>query len=442
MEKVVVLGGGESGCGAAVLAHQKGYKVFLSDNGSIKEKYKNVLKNYEIEWEENRHTKQILLDADIIVKSPGIPDTIPLIKELKNVGIEVISEIEFAVIHTKAKIIAITGSNGKTTTTLLLGHILKKAGLNVGIAGNIGQSFAMQVANHDFDYYVLEISSFQLDGIQTFKPFIAVLLNITEDHLDRYENSMTNYIQSKLMITMNQCKDDFLIYCVDDKNIMKHLNTAAHKMPFSISERSMVQGAYLDNDELIINVKQTIFNMNIQQLALQGKHNIYNSMAASIAARILDLNKDIIRESLIDFKNVEHRLERVIMVHGIEFINDSKATNVNSTWYALESMTKKTIWIVGGIDKGNDYSSLIPLVKEKVTTIICLGEEVDNIKRAFQNLGVQMHFAKDMEKAVNLSYECACKGDAVLLSPACASFDLFENYEHRGHEFKSMIRKL
>ena len=442
MEKLVVLGGGESGCGAAVLAHKKGYNVFLSDNASIKKKYKNVLKNNEIEWEEGGHTKSIIFSSDLVVKSPGIPETLPLIKDLKKNGTPVISEIEFACRYTDAKLIAITGSNGKTTTTLMLGHMLKKAGLNVGIAGNIGHSFAMQVATHNFDYYVLEVSSFQLDGIQTFSPFIAILMNITEDHLDRYDNSMTQYIQSKFKITMNQSETDFLIYCADDKNIIKHLNTNAQKMPFTMGKSIVEQGGCFEKDEIKINVKQTIFNMNIQQLALQGKHNIYNSMASSIAARILDLNKDIIRESLIDFKNVEHRLERVIMVHGIEFINDSKATNVNSTWYALESMTKKTVWIVGGIDKGNDYSSLIPLVKEKVSAIICLGKNVQNITTSFQELGIDIHYADDMEKAVNLSYQCANKGEAVLLSPACASFDLFENFEHRGHEFKSMIRKL
>lgn len=442
MEKVVVLGGGESGCGAAILAQHKGYNVFLSDNGPIKQKYKHVLINNDIEWEDRKHTKSTFYDADIIVKSPGIPDTIPLITEMKEIGIPIISEIEFAIRYTDAKIIAITGSNGKTTTTLLLAHMLKKAGLNVGVAGNMGDSFALQVATQNYDYYVLEISSFQLDGIQTFKPLIAVLLNITEDHLDRYQNSMAQYIQSKFRITMNQSKDDYLIYCADDKNITQNLSTNAQKIPFSIDKGIMNNGGCLKKDEIKITIKHNQFKMNIQQLALQGKHNIYNSMAASIAARILDLNKDIIRESLVDFKNVEHRLERVLMVHGIEFINDSKATNINSTWYALESMTKSTVWIVGGIDKGNDYSSLIPLVKEKVRSIICLGKDLENIKKAFQDLGIEMHFAKNMEQAVNLSYDNANKGDAVLLSPACASFDLFENYEHRGHEFKSMIRKL
>lgn len=441
MEKIVVLGGGESGCGAAVLAQKQGFDVFLSDIGKIKDKYKNVLTHNAIEWEEENHSEALFFEADLIIKSPGIPDTIPLILDLKKASIPIISEIEFAARYTDAKIIAITGSNGKTTTTLLLGYMLKKAGLDVGIAGNVGESFALQVANESHDYFVLELSSFQLDGIIDFQPEIAVLLNITPDHLDRYANSMNNYIQSKLRITMNQSSEDYLIFCSDDKNITKNLTTQAQCLPFSIKE-SNTNGACLEGDEINFNINKESFTMNIQQLALQGKHNIYNSMAASISARILDLKKDLIRESLIDFKNVEHRLERVIKVHGIEFINDSKATNVNSTWYALESMTKDTIWIVGGVDKGNDYSSLLPLVNEKVKTIICLGENVDSIKRAFENSNVEMVFAGSMKEAVNLSYSHAHKGDAVLLSPACASFDLFENYEHRGYEFKSSVRSL
>jgi UDP-N-acetylmuramoylalanine--D-glutamate ligase len=441
MEKIVVLGGGESGCGAAILAQQKGFDVFLSDIGKIKEKYKNVLTHNAIEWEEETHSEERFFKADLIVKSPGIPDTIPLILDLKNASIPIISEIEFAARYANAIIIGITGSNGKTTTTLLVGHMLKKAGLNVGVAGNVGESFALQVAKESHDIYVLELSSFQLDGIQSFKPNIAILLNITPDHLDRYANKMENYIQSKMRITMNQSSEDYLIYCSDDLNITTHLNTQAQRLPFSIKE-NQIKGACLSKDELEININQESFSMNIQQLALQGKHNIYNSMAAAISARILDLNKDLIRESLIDFKNVEHRLERVIKVHGIEFINDSKATNVNSTWYALESMTKNTIWIVGGVDKGNDYTSLIPLIKEKVKAIVCLGENIESIKSAFENLSIEMTFASSMDEAVNQSYSHAKKGDAVLLSPACASFDLFENYEHRGYEFKSSVRSL
>jgi UDP-N-acetylmuramoylalanine--D-glutamate ligase len=442
MEKIVVLGGGESGCGAAVLAQQKGYSVFVSDIGKIKDKYKNVLIQKGIEWEELHHSEDKIFEAIEVIKSPGIPQTIPLILELKKKGIPIISEIEFAFRYTNSKIIAITGSNGKTTTTLLLGHILKKAGLNVCVAGNVGDSFALQVANENHDYYVLELSSFQLDGIIDFKPDIAIILNITPDHLNRYNEDMELYIKSKLRITKNQDKNDYLIYCSDDQNINKYLEQEnTNLLPFSIQKEHQ-RGACLVDDELNINVNKTPFKMNIQQLALQGKHNIYNSMAAAISSRILDLSKEVIRESLVDFKNVEHRLERVIKVHGIEFINDSKATNVNSTWYALESMIKPTIWIVGGVDKGNDYSSLLSLVSDKVKAIICLGEQVDSIKNAFSEKGVEIYFATNMKEAVNFSYQLGEKGDAVLLSPACASFDLFENYEHRGVEFKKNVRNL
>jgi UDP-N-acetylmuramoylalanine--D-glutamate ligase len=442
MEKIVVLGGGESGCGAAVLAQRNGYSVFVSDIGMIKEKYKNVLAQNGIEWEELQHSEDKIFQATEIVKSPGIPETIPIILDLKKVGIPIVSEIEFACRYTNSKIIAITGSNGKTTTTLLIGHILKKAGLNVCVAGNIGDSFAFKVLNDQYDYYVLEISSFQLDGIVNFKPDIAIILNITPDHLNRYNDDMQLYIQSKLRITKNQDKNDYLIYCSDDKNINKYLKQEnTNLLPFSILKEHS-EGACLIQDELNINVNKTPFKMNIQQLALQGKHNIYNSMAAAISSRILDLSKEVIRDSLIDFKNVEHRLERVIKVHGIEFINDSKATNVNSTWYALESMIKPTIWIVGGVDKGNDYSTLLSLVKDKVKAIVCLGDQVGSIKNSFSEQGIEIHFASNMKEAVNYSYQLGEKGDAVLLSPACASFDLFENYEDRGFEFKKCVRNL
>ena len=442
MKKLVVLGGGESGCGAAVLAQQKGYEVFLSDKGKIKEKYQKVLTQFEIDFEEKQHTEDRLFTADEVVKSPGIPDTIPVILELKDKGIPVISEIEFAARYTEAKIVGITGSNGKTTTTLLIGHMLKKAGLNVGVAGNVGESFAMQVATEKHDLYVLELSSFQLDGIVNFKPDVAVMLNITPDHLDRYNNEIENYIQSKFRIAMNQDESHHFIYCADDQNIQKHIaEVQAHLLPFSIKSKQ-AEGAYLKEDELIIKTDTEPLIMNIQQLALQGKHNIYNSMASAIAGRIFDLRKDVIRESLIDFKNVEHRLERVIKVHGIEYINDSKATNVNSTWYALESMTKPTVWIVGGVDKGNDYSTVFDLVSEKVNTIICLGEDVQRIHEAFEGKVENLVDAKSMEEAVKMSYHFGSKGDAVLLSPACASFDLFDNYEHRGYEFKKAVRNL
>lgn len=442
MKKLVVLGGGESGCGAAVLGQQKGYEVFLSDKGKIKEKYQKVLTQFDIEWEEQQHSEERIFAADEVVKSPGIPDTIPLILELKAKGIAVISEIEFAARYTDAKIVAITGSNGKTTTTLLIGHMFKKAGIDVGVAGNVGESFAMQVATKQHAVYVLELSSFQLDGIVEFKPDVAILLNITPDHLNRYNNSMDNYIRSKFRITMNQGSDAFFVYCSDDENIQQYLGEVkAHKLPFSIKEQQ-AEGACLLEDELQINIDKEPLFMNIQQLALQGKHNIYNSMASAIAGRIFDLRKDVIRESLIDFKNVEHRLERVIKVHGIEFINDSKATNVNSTWYALESMNKPTIWIVGGVDKGNDYSALAELVSEKVKAIICLGEDVQRIHDAFEGKVEVLADAKNMGEAVKLAYHYGYKGDAVLLSPACASFDLFDNYEHRGYEFKKAVRKL
>ncbi len=392
MMKIVVLGGGESGCGAAVLAQQKGYSVFVSDIGKIKDKYKNVLTQNGIEWEELKHSEDKIFQAIEVIKSPGIPESIPLILDLKKKGVPIISEIEFASRYTDAKIIAVTGTNGKTTTSLLIGHILKKAGLNVCVAGNVGESFAFKVANDKYDYYVLELSSYQLDGIDKFKPDIAILLNITPDHLDRYKNDMELYIQSKLRITKNQDKNDYLIYCDDDQNINKYLKQENTKLvTFSIFKEPD-QGACLIEDELSINLNKTSFKMNIQQLALQGKHNIYNSMAAAISSRILDLSKEVIRDSLIDFKNVEHRLERVIKVHGIEFINDSKATNVNSTWYALESMTKPTIWIAGGVDKGNDYSILLSLVKEKVKAIVCLGQQVDSIKNAFSEKGIEIYF--------------------------------------------------
>ena len=342
----------------------------------------------------------------------------------------------------KSKILAITGSNGKTTTTLLIGHMLKKAGLNVGVAGNVGESFALQVATKSYDYYVLELSSFQLDGINTFKPDVAILLNITPDHLNRYNNNMDNYIKSKFRIAMNMDTSCHFIYSADDENIQKNIGEVqAHLMPFSIKKKQ-AEGAYLKEDELIINTHIEPLIMNIQQLALQGKHNIYNSMASAIAGRIFDLRKDLIRESLIDFRNVEHRLERVIKVHGIEYINDSKATNVNSTWYALESMTKSTVWIVGGVDKGNDYNSLVNLVSEKVSTIICLGDDIDRIHEAFEGKVENFVNVKTMQEAVKMSYHFGHKGDAVLLSPACASFDLFDNYEHRGHEFKKAVRNL
>lgn len=448
MKRLVILGGGESGVGTAVLAQKKGYEVFLSDKGKLKDKYKNVLSKYGIEWEEERHTEELILNADEVVKSPGIPDKAELVKALKAKGIKVISEIEFAGRYTKAKKICITGSNGKTTTTLLTYHMFKKAGLNVGLGGNVGKSFAMQVAENDFDYYVLELSSFQLDGMFEFKADIAVLLNITPDHLDRYDYKLENYAASKFRIIQNQTEEDAFIYCIDDKVIMetiKDKTIKAKQYPFSIKQK-VEQGAYLNDNQLIINTNNTnntnpLF-MTIQELALQGKHNIYNSMAAGVTGKLVDIRKETIRESLSDFHNIDHRLEVVGNVHGIEFINDSKATNVNSTWYALESMNNPVILILGGVDKGNDYSMLNELVKEKVKAIICLGTDNKKIIKAFGGIVDTILEAKSAKEAVAQSYKIGKKGDTVLLSPACASFDMFENYEDRGTQFKQAVRAL
>ncbi|MBN8696633.1 MAG: UDP-N-acetylmuramoyl-L-alanine--D-glutamate ligase [Bacteroidetes bacterium] len=445
MKRLVILGGGESGVGTAVLAQKKGYEVFLSDKGKLKDKYKDVLSKYGIQWEEEQHTEALILNATEVVKSPGIPDKVELIKKLKEKGIPVISEIEFAGRYTKAKMICITGSNGKTTTTLLTYHLLQKAGLNVGLGGNVGKSFAMQVAENEFDYYVLELSSFQLDGMYEFKADIAVLLNITPDHLDRYEYKLENYAESKFRIIQNQTKNDAFIYCIDDEVTMqtiKNKKIKAKQFPFSIKQK-VEQGAYLENNQLIINTNNTnpLF-MTIQELALQGKHNIYNSMAAGVTGKLVEIRKETIRESLSDFHNIDHRLEVVGNVHGIEFINDSKATNVNSTWYALESMNNPVILILGGVDKGNDYSMLNELIKEKVKAIICLGTDNKKIIKAFNGMVDTILEAHSAKEAVAQAYKLGKKGDTVLLSPACASFDLFENYEDRGTQFKQAVRAL
>jgi len=440
-----VLGAGESGVGAAILALQKGFNVFVSDKGKIKEKYKKVLDQKNITWEEGQHTEEKILAASEIIKSPGIPDKAPIIQALKKKKIPVISEIEFAGRYTDAKKICITGSNGKTTTTMLTYHILKKAGLNVGLAGNVGKSLALQVAENNYDYYVIELSSFQLDDMYDFKADIAILLNITPDHLDRYEYKLENYVNSKFRVIQNQTSSDVFIYCMDDPELMKELKnrtTVTNNYPFSINQK-IENGAYLEENQLIININQNNpLSMSIQELALQGKHNIYNSMAAAIAAKVADVKKDVIRESLSDFQNVEHRLELVGKVHGIEFINDSKATNVNSTWYALESMTSPVIWIVGGVDKGNDYSSLKDLVAEKVKAIVCLGADNKKIIKAFSKIVPTIVETISAADAVKQSYHLGKKGDVVLLSPACASFDLFENYEERGQKFKQAVRSL
>lgn len=443
--KIVVLGGGESGVGAAVLAKKKGFDVFLSDNKEIKRKYRRVLIHFEIDFEESGHTVSKVLQADEIVKSPGIPDTIPLIGKITEKGIDVISEIEFAARFTKAKTICVTGSNGKTTTTLLIYHILKNAGLNVGVAGNIGDSFALQIANEDYDYYVLEISSFQLDGMFKFRADIAIILNITPDHLDRYNNEFENYAKSKFRITQNQTKNDAFIYCADDKTIerlMKQTEINARHFPFSLSNEGFEEGAFLKENEIVINSNKNQFKMTLEQLALQGRHNVYNSMAAGVAAKLLDIRNDTIKQSLSDFQNVSHRLEYVSSVHGITFINDSKATNVNSTWYALEHYEKPIVWIAGGVDKGNNYESLKPLVKENVKAIVCLGLDNKKIHDAFTDCVDLIVDTDTAQDAVEYAYQLAKKGEIILLSPACASFDLFESYEDRGDQFKDAVNTL
>jgi UDP-N-acetylmuramoylalanine--D-glutamate ligase len=444
-KNIVILGAGESGVGAAILALKEGWNVFLSDKGKIGARFKSQINKLKIEWEEEKHTKDIILSADLIVKSPGIPDNVPLIVEARNKGIKVISEIEFAGYYNEAKTICITGSNGKTTTASLTYHILKKAGVNVGLAGNIGDSFAKQVAEENFDWYVLELSSFQLDGMYDFKADIAVLLNITPDHLDRYDHVMQNYIDSKFRIIQNQGNEDWFIYNYDDPIIRDELTkrkTESKHAPFSLVDE-IETGGYMDNSkqQITINIKDQ-FTMSIHELALKGKHNAQNSLASGITSRILEIRKEVVRESLSDFVNVEHRLEFVAKVHGIEFINDSKATNVNSTWFALESMDKPTVWIVGGVDKGNDYTDLIPLVKDKVKAIICLGKDNTKIQDSFGGVIEDIYEASSAMEAVAYGYRLAKKEETVLLSPACASFDLFENYEERGNEFKKAVRAL
>ena len=443
--RIVILGAGESGVGAAVLAKKKEFDVFVSDNGKIKNKYKKVLSHFEIDFEEGKHSEDKIFNADEIVKSPGIPDDIPIIEAIKKKKIKIISEIEFADRFNKAKTICVTGSNGKTTTTLWIYHILKKAGLNIGLAGNVGQSFAMQVAENEYDYYVLEISSFQLDGMFDFKADIAVLMNITPDHLDRYNYDFQKYVDSKFRILQNLTNNDSFIYCIDDKVINNELEKRKIKpkiYPFSINKKIDGEGAFLNKNEIIINIKLTNIIMTLEELALQGKHNIYNSMAAGIATKLLDIRKDTVKESFSDFRGVEHRLEYVTKVHGVEFINDSKATNVNSTWFALESMNKPVIWIVGGVDKGNDYETLKKLVKSKVKVIICLGIDNQKIYNAFADFVENIVSVNSAAQAVDTAYYMSKQGDVVLLSPACASFDLFENYEDRGKKYKRAVRDL
>lgn len=444
MQKLVILGGGESGVGTAILGKQKGYDVFVSDFGKIKENYKEVLTINGIKWEEETHTESKILRADIVMKSPGISEKVPIVKKLIAKKIPVISEIEFATAFTKAKTIGITGSNGKTTTTMLTYHLLKSAGVNVGLAGNIGKSFAWQVAEDKYDYYVLELSSFQLDGIIDYKPHIAIITNISPDHLDRYDYKYENYIASKFRITRNQTNKDFLIYDADDEAIaewLKNNKTKAQLIPFSLT-KTFVKGAFIKNNKMEVNINEEEFIMETEYIALEGKHNMKNAMAATSVAKLMQIRNATIRESLLNFQGVEHRLEKVLKIQNVQYINDSKATNVNATFFALDSMHVPTVWIVGGVDKGNDYSELMPLVRENVKAIICLGVDNKKIIDAFGNVVDVMVEVDNMNDAVKMAQRLAEKGDAVLLSPACASFDLFENYEDRGNQFKRAVQNL
>jgi UDP-N-acetylmuramoylalanine--D-glutamate ligase len=443
MKQLVVLGAGESGIGTALLAIQKGFNVFVSDYGNIKSKYKDVLINYEIEWEEGKHTSSKILKADLVMKSPGISDYVPIIKKILSNKIPVISEIEFASKFTSSKIIGITGSNGKTTTTMMVHQILKDAEIDVLMAGNIGDSFAKEIENNP-EFFVLELSSFQLDGIKLFRPNIAIITNITPDHLDRYDNNFENYIESKFRIVMNQKNSDYLIYNADDPAIISFLKSnkiQSQLIPFSIN-KTFDFGTYYKDNKIIIKLKNKSILMPTSNLALEGKHNIKNAMAAATVAHLLKIRKDTIRESLECFQGAEHRLENVLKINKVKYINDSKATNVNATYFALESMTSPTVWIVGGIDKGNDYSVLYPFVNEKVKAIICLGKQNDKLFKNFQSMVDIIVETQFMSEAVKIAYKIAEAGDNVLLSPACSSFDLFKNYEDRGQQFKASVRKL
>ncbi|OUD37263.1 UDP-N-acetylmuramoyl-L-alanine--D-glutamate ligase [Flavobacterium sp. FPG59] len=442
--RLVILGGGESGIGTAILGKKKGYDVFVSDFGKIKGNYKEVLSLNSIPWEEEKHTEDLILNADVVMKSPGIPDKSPIVKKLLEKGVSVISEIEFAAPFTNATIIGITGSNGKTTTTMLTYHLLKSAGVNVGLGGNIGKSFAWQVADNKFDFYVLELSSFQLDGVFNFKPHIAIITNISPDHLDRYEYKYENYIDSKFRITMNQTEEDFLIYDADDEAINNWLTTHQTKaklIPFSLT-KTFNEGAYTIQNKMEIKINREDFSMDTEHIALEGKHNMKNAMAATSVAKLMQIRKATIRESLSNFQGVEHRLEKVLKIQNIQYINDSKATNVNATFFALDSMNAPTVWIVGGVDKGNDYNELMPLVREKVKAIVCLGVDNKKIIDAFGNVVDMMVEVNSMSDAVKMAQRLSEKGDTVLLSPACASFDLFESYEDRGKQFKQAVKSL
>ena len=444
MKKMVILGAGESGKGTAILAQQKGYDVLVSDAASIAPEIKSLFDQKGIRWEEKTHSTAEILQADLVMKSPGIPAHVEIVKSIREAGIVIQSEIEFASKFTPATIIGITGSNGKTTSTLLIYHLLEKAGLNVGLAGNIGTSFAQQVAQHDFDYYVLEISSFQLDNIHSFAPSIGVITNITPDHLDRYNNDFSQYAASKLRLTMNQTEDQFLLFNADDAQLklaIEQTNSAAKKFPFGMTVVTQ-PGATFQDETIKINTTNTTTMINTTQFPLQGRHNLLNAMAAASVASLLNISKDSIRNSLLSFTAVEHRLERVLKIQNRTYINDSKATNINATFYALESMEGQTVWIVGGVDKGNDYSSLLPLVREKVKAIICLGVDNDKIIESFSPVVDLLVETQSMREAVKMAHQLADKREYVLLSPACASFDLFKNYEDRGNQFKEAVRGL
>ena len=444
MSRIVILGGGESGVGSAVLAKVKGFDVFLSDMGKISDEYVQMLEKWEIPFEQGCHTEDLILNADEVIKSPGIPSTAPMVKKIEEKGIGVISEIEFAGRYDDAKKICITGSNGKTTTTSLIYHLLCQAGLNVGLGGNIGKSYAYQVATEKFDIYVLELSSFQLDNMYDFKADIAIITNITPDHLDRYGYMMENYVKAKFRVTRNMSSDDCFIFCSDDDITVNHLNQIVMKakmLPFT-QKTKVDQGAYVDGDRMIVRFKEEECDMYLQELALGGKHNIYNSMAAALAAKAMDIDNEVIRDGLATFQAVEHRLEKVLSIKDVLYINDSKATNVDAAWYALECQTRPVVWIAGGTDKGNDYSTLVPLVKEKVKALICMGVDNAKLHEAFDSHVDWTYDVRSAEEAVKLADSIAAPGDVVLLSPCCASFDLFKNYEDRGKKFKEAVRNL
>ena len=444
MSRIVVLGGGESGTGAAVLAKAKGFDVFLSDKGKLDGKYVDILNEWKIPFEEGRHTEELILNADEVIKSPGIPSGAPMVKKVTDAGINVISEIEFAGRYDTAKKICITGSNGKTTTTSLIYYLLQQAGLNVGLGGNIGKSYAYQVATSSHDIYVLEISSFQLDNMYDFKADIAIITNITPDHLDRYDHNLENYVKAKFRITRNMSSEDCFIFCSDDEITVSHLNkrvVKAKMLPFS-QKKEVKQGAFLKDDRIVVRYEDSECDMFIRELALGGKHNVYNSMAAAIAGKVMDIDNKVIRDSLSTFQPVEHRLEKVLSIGDVLYINDSKATNVDAAWYALECQTRPVVWIVGGTDKGNDYSVLLDLAKEKVKAMICMGLDNRKFHESFGGIVPEIHDVTSAQDAVRLASSIAKAGDVVLLSPCCASFDLFENYEDRGRKFKEAVRNL